>query len=445
MAGDHVPQLGFMRDRSPFIHVMCARQSGKTWGDDGILLGNALAEPESTNIFLGLKGTGVKLGNWVPVWKRLCARFNIPERWHNETDKLTTFPNGARVLFGGTDDLENVRKFLGNRLHHGVFIVDEAQDQKDDVLRYILRTLLPPMLTPTTRVILSGVLPDVEAGLFYELSTSPGWSHHEWGRAANVHTPEAMAQLREYMRLHGLAEDDPQIQRDWYMKRVWDAGATAYRYERSKAGYDGNAPAWLDRFSVGIDPGTRDRCAIQVWGWGVQDRNIYHVHEWVTERNADAKWSDVAAELGRINERWKPAHWYYDAGGSQMTLDTFLRDYGVPVVAAAKKSDLAGQVGRMADLLALGRAKVRIGSALETDLLRARWDQDARAKGLYRWSSAWHPDAADAARYALAGYWDSYVQPKPKPTQDPWEQEAARDEELSRLPYFKRRQRELSR
>lgn len=420
LAGDHAPQLGLLRDRAPWIHVMCARQSGKSWGCDGMLLDNALRAPRSTNVLLGLKGTGVKLNNWVPIWKRLCERYGIPDRAHNETLMLTTFPNESRVMFAGTDDLSNVKKYLGNSLAESVFIIDESQDQGDEVFRYLLRQLLPPMLTKSSRVVLAGVLPDVSAGRFLELSRLDaesgtggqglGFSHHEWGRAANVHTPEAMEQLTTYMRDHGITEDDPQIQRDWYMRRVWDPGATAYRYKRRTA-YPPNQPQ--EFHSVGIDPGTRDRMAVVVWGWSARSRDVFQVAEHVWPRNAGATLGDLAKVLGGFRQQFNPSWWFYDAGSSQMTIDTFGRDYGIPVIQAAKKVDLPGQVARFADLLGQGRCHIIAGSQLEEDLLKARWDQDARAKGHYRWSSQWHPDVADAARYGLQGYFDMYQAPEP--------------------------------
>lgn len=427
--GGHTPQLGFTKDRSPYIHVMCARQSGKTQGDGGIMLDNGLNAPGSTNLFLGLNGTAVRTSVWEPVWKsHLFHRYHLPD-WHNETRMLTAFPNGARVLFAGTDDMRHVKSYLGNRLANGVVIIDEAQDQSDAVLRYILTVLLPPMLTSTSRVILSGVLPDVPAGYFYELAApgGNGWSHHEWGRAANVHTPNAMAELAEYMRLHNLAESDPQIQRDWYMRRAWDMNATAYRYETQRNGYLPTRPAWaddvtpdsgrviaavphdgIDRFTVAIDPGSADRSAVEVWGWGDTTEEIQHVFDWSSERNARLSWSQIAKVLKVIQDNFDPECWFYDAGSSKNELDTFQADYGIPVIKAANKGDLPGQVRRVNDVLQQGRAKVMIGSKLEEDYLKARWDTEARSRGQWKWAPQWHPDPSEAARYALAGYFNSF-------------------------------------
>lgn len=427
-AAGHGPQLAFMRDRSQWIHVMCARQSGKSWGCDGILFDNALASPQSTNLLLGIKGTGVRTNNWEPVWKRLCDKYAVDPALHNETRMMTAFPNGARVMFAGTDDLSNVKKYLGNRLDHGVVIIDEGQDQPDSVFRYILTTLLPPMLTPTSRVIAAGVLPDVEAGYFYELSTAKGWSHHEWGRAANVHTPEAMGQLAAYMQAHGLSEDDPQIQRDWFMKRVWDPKATAYTYSRDRNGYtadllpidlvlpSGAAMAacpfpGVDTFSAAIDPGSGDRFSVEVNGWGSSYAGVQHVFDWASERGARLTWGQVAPILGFVQDTYGPVFWRYDAGSSKNELDLFVQDYGIPAIKAAEKADLPGQVRRVNDLLLTGKYRVMIGSRLEEDYQKARWDKDARARGLWKWASQWHPDPSESSRYSLRDYFDSYQAP----------------------------------
>jgi hypothetical protein len=95
-----------------------------------------------------------------------------------------------------------------------------------------------------------------------------------------------------------------------------------------------------------------------------------------------------------------------------MELDTFGADYGVPLIKAANKSDFPGQVRRVNDLLTRGRAKVMIGSKLEEDYQKARFDADARKRGQWRWSSQWHPDPSEAARYALQAYFDAYREPE---------------------------------
>lgn len=458
--GGHAPQLAFMRSRHQWSHVMCARQSGKTWSCDGLLAENAIAKRGSTNLFLGLKGTGVRISNWVPVWRReICGFAGIPESWHNDTQMLTTFPGGSRVMFAGTDDLSNIKKYLGNRLDNGTVIIDECQDQPREVLRYIIRQLLPPMMTPTTRIVLAGVLPDVPAGLFFELAhpapldggtcDCKGFHHFEWGRAANVHTPEAMDQLMAYMEQHQLKVDDPQIQRDWYMKRVWDAMATAYRYRQAINGYVAIAPEWLDRydwehgtafaaiphpgitnFTFGIDPGGGDRTSITGWGWGEHTHEIQHVFEWCTPRDTHVPLSEIASTLGIAVQHYPTSDIYWDPGSGSLEIDTFGTDYGIPLVRAANKSDFPGQVRRVNDLLTKAWLQVMTGSALEEDYTRARFDQTARAAGQWKWSSQWHPDPSESGRYGLAGYWASYTEPEVPKSHEEQRREAVKKKQV---------------
>lgn len=472
-AGEHRHQLAAMVDRANWLHLLCDRQAGKTWADLGILLDNALEHESSLGIFLGLVGTGLKISVW-PKWKRLCESYSVQCR-HNETDKLTTFPNGSLVVFGGTDDLTNVRKYLGNRLHNCVFIIDEAQAQKLAMLDYLLNNLLPPMCTPTTRVILSGVLPDVPVGMFLDLaepdqaSDTGGrgewakWSHHTWGRLDNVHTPEAAEMLAALEATKGAL--DPQLLRDWNRcRRVWNKGATAFGYDRVKNGYKPVLAEWatpdmcppgimlatvpppgIDRFAIGLDPAaTRDRFAIVLWGWSSTRRmGVWQIAEWVTARKANALESQWLAVVKLFRDKYGVIHrTIRDAGSASTVNDMLYRSHGIMIEAAIKgPGSLRARVDRLADVLA-GRdgteecAHVIEGSSLEEDLIKAAWDKDHRARGEWEWDSQHHPDVGDAATYAIPAYLE--VAPRPRPvTTDTEDQLAAKDAEAARLERFK--------
>jgi len=480
-AAGHVEQLAFLSDRSPWQHVMCARQSGKSWGCDGKLFENAQNYPRSVGLLLGIKGTGVRVNNWIPIWQQgVCERYSLSADCHNESQMLTTFPNEARVMFAGTDDLTNVKKYLGNRLHNCVVIIDECQDQPEHVLKYILTVLLPPMCTPTTQIIIAGVIPEMPVGYFLDLAEydaesktggkGPGYAHHSWARAANVHTPEAMKQLQDYLKRHNISIEDLTIQRDWFKRRVWSRTAGAYKYRPELNAYAPPVPEWLAEvyaqfqaegtgkhklmfahpmleaddgaryglmaaepdpgmryFAFALDPGaSSDRASVQGWAWGELSKNVKHILDWTTPRGAGLATSQMFSVMGWAQKiftgyagpRGGIVDWRYDAGSSQNTIDNLQNDYGIPVVLAAKKSDLKGQVDRNNDLLEQGRALVMMGSALEQDYQRARWDPEARARKQFRWATNWHPDPSEAARYALQKYLDVHVPPPPPPAND---------------------------
>lgn len=432
IAAGHEPQLALMEDEALNVIALCSRRAGKSNAWCGLLALDAIRFPGETQLYFGRAKPAVRLSIWSKIWKPLCAKWKLPVK-HNESTMVSTFDNDSIVAFTGSDDVAHVESYLGNKLRRAV--VDEAQSQPDSVLRPLLLTILPPALSDDGgQLAVSGTIPDTPAGLFYEIwSEGEGWAKHNWSRFQNPHLKNQEERLASYMRTSGLLIDDPIIRRDWFGEFVFSENATAYRYlasrnqyspslERSDAFKPGelliatSLPPDLEFFSIAADPAaTHDRFAEVVWGWSSKARDVWQVAEWVTPKAANALQSQWMAIMAELTRRFpKMCRWYYDAGSSQTTIDTVQRDYGIPVILPANKASLKGQVDRFADLLGCGRAHVIAGSKLEEDLLKCRWDPDARAKGLWRWSSTWHGDVADAARYALQGYFD-ITQPEAPP------------------------------
>lgn len=463
--GAHRPQLKFTRDRSRKKHVLCGRQSGKSWGDDGILADRSQLTPNSLHLLFGLNGVAVRANNWIPIWTRgVLDAFRI-ERKDNAQSMLSTFPNGARVYFSGTDDLRHVKNILGNRLPPGsTIIVDESQDQPEEVLDWLWDVAIPPMLTPDTMVISSGVRPDVPAGRFYREREDPSWSHHSWGRFDNCHTPEAKEMLTLYLADNGLTLADLdcdlknppphvkakmgivfQVLRDWLNRDVYDPNARTYLYSAEANGYTPVTPSWaqsfvsppgfgtvqfaepwpgIDQFSVAIDPGGGDPFGLQVIGWGKTHRRIQHLVDWVSPADARLTWGDVMKTLGKVVAQHYPTvNWCYDTT-SDTELDTFGHEYGVPVIRTAKKADRDGQIRRNNDLLKPGTLAIMDGSNAARDYVSAQLGDDGDWKG-------YHPTASECVRYALRPYWLlAPAPPPPKPVLDPLDREAARLAEL---------------
>lgn len=443
--GGHELQLAACLDQSNWIHLLCDRQSGKTWADMGILNDNALKRPRTLNVFLGLVGTGLEISVW-PKWKALLDQFGI-ERSDNETMRVSYYPNGSMVVFGGTDDLANIKKYLGNRLEGGVFIIDESQDQKTSVLTYLVDQLLPPMCTPTTRVILSGVLPDLPVGRFLDLaeydpvSKTGGkgkkFSHHSWGRLANVHTPEAAAVLAQLELDKG--SDDPQLMRDWKgVQRVWDMSLTAYRYKAARDAYDWQPIAWasadmlppgkllaaipqkgIDRFAVGLDPAaTADRFAAVLWGWSSTQRlGLWQIAEWVTGRGAAALESQWVEVLKVFKARYQPfghvGRMIRDSAGGTGVGDLLRQSHQIVIEPVIKgPGSLRARVDRLADVLGTGQAHIMAGSELENDLKLAKWSLKAREEGRWEFDGSHHPDVADAGTYGAVAFYEAHEKPQ---------------------------------
>lgn len=400
------------------VCALAGRQSGKSHG-------GALA-----CCLIGAATPGVNLV-YVTSTYASCKRMAfLPAVEHNRVHALGGEANyaemtlhfkaqGTMLYFMGADTDRLIDRLRG--IPNLVLVmIDEAGIYGSNKLKTMIEAVRPGLRPMAGTLCIMGT-PSLagRAGTWFDITENPHFEQHRFDYRDNDRVPsftDVERLIDEELAAMGVTRDSAYFKREYLALFDVDLSETAFRYSREVAGYEDDPPDWLTMFAVGIDPGTRDRTAIQVWGWGEREHTVYQVYEWVTDRNAGTTWAQIGAELGRIKERWNPHAWYYDAGGSKMTLDLFQRDYGIPLIKAAVKSDLPGQVARFADLLAKGQAKIRVGSALEGDLQRAQWDRDARIQGLYRWSAICHPDAADAARYGLQAYWDSYKPQKDEAT-----------------------------
>lgn len=464
IADGHLPELAFMADTARWIVAMCSRRAGKTYGIAGRFSTRSMAKPLGNRIYLALTGGQARDIMWEPIWKPMCERWKLPVE-HNETRMVTTFANGSRCRFGGTDDIRSVKKELGAGLDEAV--IDEAQDQPDGLLRDLcIRILNNAMMDKRGTLVVSGVVPEVEAGYFMDLWKLSNWAKHNWSQMDNPHMPHALAELMEYLEKNpGLTLESPVIQRERFGKFKYDAKSMAYTYSPELNGYHPEPPEWLDEllsgeipeylmaamgaskltalpfahwtkeptdgsarfgvmaakphpgitnFSGSADPGTSDRASISVIGWGDTTDEVQHVFEWSTPRKAGTSLGQLAVWMAVANHHYDVDEWSWDTGSGKMEIDTFQTDYDLPIIRAAVKTETAGQIRRCNDLLTKGQDQTMIGSAAEQDYMKARRDQNAPASGPWKWASNWHPDPSESKRYATGRYFSSFVEPEPE-------------------------------
>lgn len=476
IANGHEPQLEFMQRASEadasgsFLHknilALCSRRAAKTTGICGLMATDA-SERNGYQIYFGKNRPAVRIAIWERIWKPLCDKWFKSKCIHLDGVMVTRFVTGAVVAFTGTDDVAHIDNYLGSNLRR--VVIDEAQAQRPSVLDPLITKILPPALSDSGgQMILAGTIPEVPAGIFYELwMTGEGWLKRNWNRFQNPHLGTVeyqMKRLQDFLTASKKSADDPLVRRDWYGEFTFDSSVTAYKYNVTRNGYAHEEPEWLekfiskydgdpyfahihrmvipndgnarhglmaakpfpgiDTFSCAIDPGAKDRFSMVVNGWGSAVQTVQHVFEFSSPRKARLSWSHLDPMRRMIEQIYGPVFWFYDAGGSKVVLDTFVGDTGLPALQPAAKAGLHGQVERVSDLMILGLYKVMIGSASEEDYQKTRWDPDARAKLQWKWASTWHPDPAETSRYSLGAYFDIFEPPADDKTQEQKEREA---------------------
>jgi hypothetical protein len=461
----HEDQYAFITCLLRWLVAMGSRRSGKTHGIARRYALRSMAKAKGNRIYLALTGGQARDIMWEPAWKPLCDEWKLPCE-HNETRMITTFENGSRVRLGGTDDIRAIKKELGAGLDEAA--VDEAQDQQDSVLTDLCGRILPPAMTDRRgTIIVSGVVPEVQAGYYWNLWAESQWEKFRFSQMSNPFMPHAMAELLEYLSKHpGLTMESPVIQRERFGNFVFDKGLTAYTYSPDLNGYDPEPPPWLEgaarwlneafpdsdlkyldrtappanggarfglmaaaphagitRFSMSIDQARGDRVSVNVIGWGDTVHEVQQVFEWSSPRKAALTMRQIAPIMALAEKHYDLEHRSMD--GVQNELDTFQADYGVGVVKGPNKQDLPGQVRRSNDLLTKGWAQIMRGSATEEDMQKARWDKDARARGQFKWASQWHPDPSESWRYSIGGYYASFEEKAPAKSAEEVDRERA--------------------
>lgn len=473
----HVKQLAAVVDTARFIILLCSRRAGKTRAIAIRFLLRSLRTPGSNCIYIALtKPQARNVAMWEPIWKPMLKRLGIACK-HDETEMITTFPNGSTVRFTGASDVRVIETELGSAIDE--VVIDECQSSPASVLLPLVKRILPPALGDRRgTLILAGTIPEVDGGLFMDVWKNSNWSKHNWSQMENPHMPDPMGELREFLAANpGLSMDSPIIQRERFGRFVYDKNATAYMYDQGLNGYtpefypwgdttmsngiqlpanDGESTGrifipsgsmlaakplpWVEWIAFAIDPAAdSDRVSIQGIGWGKGSHKVQHLFDWTSDPAMKHTTSEMYAVAGLANRNYGGAHgrglypWKHDAGSARNTIDNLQRDFGIPIVLAARKGSLKDGVDRVNTLLREGRLMLMIGSSWEEDAQKARRDPDAWARGKFQWASTWHPDASEAGRYALEHYFDGYEAPPARPPE-----ETRGFEEESTAPWFNR-------
>ena len=454
IAGPHLIQLDGLTTWVQSLLLMCSRRAGKSILCVGLCCLTALKTANVYCLYLSL--TADQSAPRYSECQALLRKYGIPFK-PNEVDQSVTLNNGSRIRFTGTDDRRRIQNLLGDQLASGIVIIDEAQSDPG-LLEWLLKEILDPMVSETTadkptpgRIVVSGVVPESEAGYFWKLWTEnydeatakekPGaaWRCMAWGRADNPHEHDFRKHLDAYLHKFKLSEDDPIVQRNWYGRRVFDRNVTAYRYSFQHCSYKPLAPSWMHEwrspfgphgplgtlraaaipagvteFAFGIDPASRrDCCAIVAWGWGSMSPDVWQLAEFVTEPGSGIRQDQWIEVLLFLRDKYPNVIGIKRDAGSAAE-DIILADYKLRIEAVTKgPGSVKERVERTAALAGQRRLHAIAGSQLETQLKTVRWDPVARERGKWVLLSTIPNDVTDAADYGLEPYYNAFTEKAP--------------------------------
>jgi hypothetical protein len=340
----------------------------------------------------------------------------------NETDLILQAENGSWVQAIGVDDVGGVKAVKGDR--SDLFMIDEAQENADDIMRSLVDVAATPMLTDTGGMLdLLGTVPEAEPTFFSEALDSPGWSHFHWTMFDHDY-PDTRdikrARVQEIIDKRGLSWDHPIIAREYLGKRVKDPDKLAYEYEPSRNDYTASAV---------FDLGFQDCDAIVVLGWNRNDpdRRLYVRFTWkANHQDVD----QLSAKVKEVTGLFHPQIIVGDHGGhgAVKVLETLKNRMGLAI--QLKPADVMVSVGLVNDDLRTARLMLQPKSELGSDLGRVQRTVNPTTKRIEINKKGFHSDLSEALRYAHHGarHFASKA-PKPELTRDQKRAKAWEDEQ----------------
>jgi hypothetical protein len=435
------------------VYARASRRAAKSHTITRALLAVAILR-RGNCMYFGLTGPAVDVTIWREVWAPLVARHFGDTARMNATLHITELPQGGRIVFSGTDDVRHAMTKLGGSAAGGLVIIDEIQSQPEETLNLLLDEVLPPIVSDdhgqgSGTLCRAGTIPRVPHGRAYDDWHGQDGKGNKWGadsiirhsfnRFDNPFLKNQDAELRRFLAERpNLTESSPVVQRDWFNVEVYDEADrawTGFRDAIYPAGnlYEGEAPE-QEFYAFAADPGGQDRFAIEGIGWSSKSPLVYHADEWCTEPDERVFLSKARDAAIAFDNKYRPIKWYWDSNSDNVN-DTYTSDWGVMMIRPAAKGAFRGQFDRMNDLLAQRRLLIRKGSILHRDMVKARLNPKGYQTGNDPWDSSYHGDCHDAARYALAGYFELYKAPTP-PSKLTEIERMQQDEEAARAKLY---------
>lgn len=404
------PQWEYVSSPSSYNAVCCSRQAGKTYGAT-LAAGLVLSRPGTRVIYATLIRRNAKKLFWWPMLDGLKAwGWETAQDEANESDLMLWLPNGSFLQALSCEKMADLERIRGDQAD--LFIVDECQSPRDDVLEALVTRIVPMMLAKRRgRLDLLGTVPEVEPCVFSErldgfaTGKFPGWRSFSWSCFDNPHMDRenVLATAREA----GLAPGHPVYEREVLGRRIKDPSKLAYEYSREKNHYEPaslgpdhfKGPQW--RHSLGLDLGFQDADAIVVLSWNREDpeRRLYERFAWA-ENHQDV--DQLTEKLRGVLAAFPGAYITADHGGhgAVKVLETLSRR--MRFAFDTKPSDVMASVGLVNDDLRTGRLKIE-SAELAKDLDRVARTVNQRTKRIEINKQGYHSDLTEALRYAHAG------------------------------------------
>lgn len=408
--------------------LAAGRRSGKTAAECIAPIWDALAVPRSSAVYLS---TSIQRA-MDTVWSDLLDFLKdgkIPHHAKETTRTIRLLDNGSRIWVSGAETKKQANNIRGRLKRTKLVVIDETQDWKPDLLRYLYQVVVWPTLADVGgRTMLAGT-GTAPRGFWYEhlKQVEKAGNVHRWTMFDNPHVLDARATLAKALADKGLDATvdeviacsgvgiDAEIAQEYFCKFI--AGERQiFHVSREKNVYE-ERPKGEMVYVHAIDLGTIDKFAHVVWGWTATSPKLHLIAYKAEAGLSMSQYIDTSMEL---LTKYPPLSVVVDpaAGGAAFVLDLQNR-FGLPA-EAAEKDGKVGATMMLRDALRRGEVVIPLEEFPDNDngrgageFLRAletpEWDVNQPQKAI----KGHMPDLCDAAIYGFrkARHFDYFEAP----------------------------------
>ena len=381
-------QSKYVQDEHRIAVGVCGRRAGKT---KGLVRKMGRAAHACRN---GLVGYITETLSWARdlVWdpssavglRQMDKELGLGGEFNDSRLDLT-YPNGSRVFLGGAKDIGQCEKFRG--MPFRLLVLDEAGSFNPDVLRYIVKEIVPAALSDYRGTLCITGTPHATAdGYFYDVATDPnrGASVHHWTVRDNPYFPrwaghpnweqEVDHYLEEERALYGYTEQDPAYLREYL--GLWVRDETEFIYHLDQAAPYEPPPSEDVHCVMGMDLGWKDQTAFVPVGYSQFAGKVWDLDEFGA---SSLTFDDIKTHFARMQEKWHPERCKIDPPGEGKIIRESLAKemwgrFGIEVTAADKSEK--GAMMRLLDSdIRTGRVHLRRGTKLWHQMKTLQWDK----------------------------------------------------------------------
>lgn len=384
-------QLEFIKDPSKRKKLCLTRRSGKSTTIGLYLVNDALNNPQSNYLYVGLTKGSAKKTIWKDIFQVIILKLNVPAKL---VGLEIRFDNGSIIHIGGADsDYKQMEKLRGQK--YRIAVVDECQSFTQD-LKELVESIIVPTLTDIKGTLCMIGTPGNEQGLHYwwqinDPKNQTGvWKDFQWTWKDN---PFVRDNIKTY--LEELITQDPNIvnttsyRQEWLGEWVIEDNARVYKATKEINYIDSLPYGLLNNNSIyllSVDLGYVDATAFVVSCYNQSFDNKMYVLE--SKKISKLTISAVADKIKEYENRYNFRKMVVDAANKQAVEEMRLI-HGLPLWAAEKQGKEAHisllnsdfQTGRV---LILKDTNAELIVELETliwsqrDLLLGKHKEDAR-------------------------------------------------------------------